>query len=480
MGKVIIKCFKTIGGFYFYDRYTNSVVRVNQSEYDALKQIETGNAQILKSPLLQKFLENGLLQESKVSKIEHPEHNYLKYWANEKASQLILQITQQCNLRCSYCTYSGNYYNRVHSSERMSFDIAKQALEFYFQRSVNLDHLTIGFYGGEPLLEFDLIKKCVDFCKAKIKGKRIEYHITTNGVLLTDDIIAFLKDNEFNVMISLDGDEQAHDINRKTRTGEGTFKKIISNVKKIKRNYPEFYANKVTFNTVLNPKVDLVGVVQFFSNRDLFFPGQVTLNVVADARLKDETLAKCEENFWLPRTYEYLKILLYLIGDLEKKDTNILFSMLEKELKRMHTSLHKHTEESEIMSHGGPCIPGSRRLFVTTKGELYPCERVNEVSSRMNIGSLDKGFNYHNMEYLLNGADIMKEMCHNCWNLRQCKICTGTIDAEGEELKKVIKKQCSRAKVETIFFLEMLCTLTEFGYRYNAEDKNEESSYLPI
>ena len=110
----------------------------------------------------------GLLHETILNDIEHPETENLEMLSNHYIEYLILQVTQQCNLRCKYCAYSGNYYNREHSSERMSFDIAKKAIDFYLERSDSANELRLGFYGGEPLLEYELIKKCVDYIKVVI------------------------------------------------------------------------------------------------------------------------------------------------------------------------------------------------------------------------------------------------------------------------------------------------------------------------
>jgi organic radical activating enzyme len=102
---------------------------------------------------------------------------------------MILQVTQQCNLRCQYCAYSGAYYNRTHNSARMSFETAKRAIDFLLARSHESDHVHVGFYGGEPLLEFDLIKRCVDYVKKSVEGRSITFGITTNATLLNDEKI---------------------------------------------------------------------------------------------------------------------------------------------------------------------------------------------------------------------------------------------------------------------------------------------------
>ena len=161
MGKVLIKCVQTPTQKYFYDRSLDSVVRVDDEEYQILKTVE--KTKQVPDGLLRRFVNNGLLRETAIEEIEHPESENLHLLAEHYMGNLILQVTQQCNLRCKYCAYSGNYYNRSHTSERMDFETAQKAIDFYLARSDKADQLAVSFYGGEPLLEFELIKKKTHF-----------------------------------------------------------------------------------------------------------------------------------------------------------------------------------------------------------------------------------------------------------------------------------------------------------------------------
>lgn len=228
MGEVLIKCFETPKKKYFYDRVFDTICTVTDTEYAILKKVEKES----KLPIdnsLQRFTNNGLLQESVVENIEHPESVNLKYLSENCMGNLILQVTQQCNLRCKYCAYSGNYYNRTHSSERMSFEDAKRVIDFYLERSIEMDELALSFYGGEPLLEFDLIKRCVDYIISKSGERKVRFPMTTNGTLLTEEVIKFLVQHEFKLLISLDGNKESHDINRQFRNGGGSFEVIYNN-----------------------------------------------------------------------------------------------------------------------------------------------------------------------------------------------------------------------------------------------------------
>lgn len=253
---VVIKCFKTPKCYYFYDRNTDSIVKITRGQYELLKNVEQEKHydHIL---ALEGLFAQGFLKTSIVEKIEHPETKSIKFLSDNYVHMLLLQVTQQCNLRCSYCAYSGNYNNRIHDSQKMNFNTAQNAIDFYFYHSKNREELSIGFYGGEPLIEFSLIKKCVEYCEEHKSGKEINYRVTTNGTLINDVIIDFFIKYNFSVTISLDGDKEAHDKNRKFRDGRGSFDLILKNLSKIREKNDWFYGNNIFFNTVVDPKVSI-------------------------------------------------------------------------------------------------------------------------------------------------------------------------------------------------------------------------------
>jgi len=125
--------------------------------------------------------------------------------------QLSLEITHDCNLKCKYCVYGGNYlYERVNSKKYMDFDVAKKSILYIYNTIKDRVDKTfnIGFYGGEPLLNFEIIKKIVQFSKKLFKNWFLEFQITTNGTIFNKEIIEFLVLNDFFTLISLDGPKE--------------------------------------------------------------------------------------------------------------------------------------------------------------------------------------------------------------------------------------------------------------------------------
>ena len=159
---VIIKTFETPGGKYVFDRETNSLLSVNGDEFEACRRIEAGGAGDADMLLLEKYTSRGYLSKSRLEKIEHPATGLLRFHLDGGVQQLTLQHVQQCNLRCRYCTYAGNYGNqRVHSDLTMPLETMKKAIDFVMGRSRFVPEVSIGHYGGEPLLNFGSIKACV-------------------------------------------------------------------------------------------------------------------------------------------------------------------------------------------------------------------------------------------------------------------------------------------------------------------------------
>lgn len=196
-----IHTFRTLNSCYLYDVNINSIIRINESTYNILKneqEIPNGDIRI------SKLKERGFLQPiDRNFQIEHPLTDKVESYIQNNLSLLILQVTQNCNLRCKYCVYSGSYVNRVHTNKRMNFETAKQAVDFYYNHSKNIDIASISFYGGEPLLEFELIRNIVEYCEMKFSGKQLNLNMTTNATLLTNEMMDFLQVHKINTTLQL-------------------------------------------------------------------------------------------------------------------------------------------------------------------------------------------------------------------------------------------------------------------------------------
>ena len=150
---------------------------------------------------------------------------------SSNAKTLIIELTEQCNLRCSYCVFDDNYENeRSHSSKKISIDLAKKSIDDFLIRTSNEAYII--FYGGEPLLEFKSIKTLTDYAKTKFNNS-IKFSFTTNGMALTADKFDFLIENSFLISVSIDGEKTLHDKNRITINGNPSWDTIMSNLQKL-------------------------------------------------------------------------------------------------------------------------------------------------------------------------------------------------------------------------------------------------------
>lgn len=143
-------------------------------------------------------------------------------------------VTQKCNLRCKYC-YEGD--SKINKD--MTFDIADKTVKFISNKvneSSDNEPLYIVFHGGEPLLNFKIIKYIYASILETVKDKEIIFDMTTNGTLMNDEIMSFIKDNINNISISIDGNQESHDLNRVFADGRGSYEKVITNAKKLLAN----------------------------------------------------------------------------------------------------------------------------------------------------------------------------------------------------------------------------------------------------
>ena len=162
----------------------------------------------------------------------------------------------------------------------MSWDIAKKAVDFYFAHSKESERegYSIGFYGGEPLLNFSVIKKVIEYVKDKYpqKAKDTIFTISTNLTLLTYEHIKFFIKHNVHLAVSLDGPEKIHNRYRVFKSGKGSYKKVMENLEKFRNYNKEYYNNHIVFNVVLSPPIEFMKVHEFFLKK---FPDMEYANI---------------------------------------------------------------------------------------------------------------------------------------------------------------------------------------------------------
>lgn len=466
-----IHLFQTPLGYYFFDVNTGQIVKVQKDTYEFLYDV---NLNIDTDDLredIKRLYNQGFLKSNRVQNVEHPYTELLPYALNTKVHILILQLTQNCNLRCEYCLYSGNYNTRYHQNKKMSLKTAKSAIDFLKTHSTEKEKVYIAFYGGEPLLEFELIKESVAYAESILSDKEIEYSMTTNGTLLREEIMDFIVKYQFRITVSIDGPKEVHDRNRHFAESDmGSFDTIMENLHIFCDKYPEFYESNVRFNTVLSTEYSFSCSDSYFKEDELFKDSIFSLSGISKSFSKNKTLIS--EEYVLEEQYELFKLFLSLFGRIRKENVSILLREYMHHLIYFSQKIisGERIELPNTWHRSGPCIPGIVRLFVNADGDFYPCEKVSELAEICKIGNLENGFERKKIETLLNVEKLTCEECRNCWAYTECTTCIRYCDNCEENNKKNILNACDGVRNSVEETLKDYTVLKELGYDFSGAD----------
>jgi uncharacterized protein len=310
---------------------------------------------------------------------------------------MCLNMTHDCNLRCEYCFASQGTYNGEKAF--LSFETGKKAFDYLVKNSGNRKNLEVDFFGGEPLMNFDVIKKLVDYGRSLEKeyNKHFRFTITTNGVLLDEEKMDYINENMDNVVLSIDGRKETNDRMRKTINKKGSYDLIVDNYKRFisKRGSKDYFAR----GTYTSNNLDFSEDVKHM--RELGF----------DKISVEPVVAKDEEKYALKKEHvdilkkEYEKLAEYYIESYKSKDRRFQFFHFNIELE------------------GGPCIykrsigcgAGTEYVAVTPSGDLYPCHQF-VGNEEFIIGNVEEGITNRALADKFKNVSVNdKPACRDCW-----------------------------------------------------------------
>jgi radical SAM additional 4Fe4S-binding domain len=448
--------FETFKRYYLYDRFTNIASEIPYLDYDLF------NNQNKIDFLTHKYRSVGLLNESRLKTIEHPTSSIVREYLDTMTSQVVLQVTQNCNLRCSYCAYTDGYYNRRHQNRKMDFETAKTAVDFLLEHSKGVPQVVVGFYGGEPLLEIELIKKVISYIEETYVGKIVNYAMTTNGTLLTDDTVDYLVSKKFALTISLDGPKELHDKHRIFENGEGSFEVIIKNVKRMFERHPDFSRNCRT-NTVLTPDKDLKCTEDFLLLSDYLKQVGTSLSFLTDTGLDDNVIY--DEEVLIAQRKNELNQMLATVGLVLLDEKSDMIGDYTKQMEKVWGVMSLGPINYEKGHPAGPCLVGSKRAFVDVDGNIYPCEKISETEE-MRIGNIKKGFDIDKVRKMINIGQYTENECKECWAFSFCTLCVASmVDSKGVSKEKRLKK-CDGTKKLAKETLRNSMMLKERGFDF--------------
>lgn len=410
--------YKTRKHAYVYDANINQSSVISDELFDELSKTGVLND----SEEARNLLEQGFFDEVKIEKLEQPLTKYLEVLQDRHLNHLILQVTQNCNLRCAYCPYSQeNNLNRKHANINMPWEMAKKSIDFLHAHSVDSERAELSFYGGEPLCNFDLIKKSVEYFEQVFIGKNKLYSMTINGTLLDDEILRFLDNYDFRIMISLDGSKETNDKNRKyADLQRSVFDTVIRQLEHIKENYPKLFVN-LMLNIVMDPSENFDDYLKLF--KDYEFLNKVNVRITdIDDTMSDKKNLISDDYVAKRRYFDFLSLLRILhIMDFTN-ELHIFDYNLNSDLMKM-SPLVKTSPFVENELPSGPCIPGVNKLFVNVKGDFYACEKFSENIEDAIIGNIENGFYLEKAKKIFNCAAYINTNCTECFAFRNCTAC---------------------------------------------------------
>lgn len=449
-------------GHYFYDVNTNKIVKVTEKTYKYLKYVLNGTSTLSNTDEgdieieIKGLLSKGYLSTQRPAAIEMPEMDTLNYYLNKKLRFLILQVTQKCNFHCRYCHFSdceSGYHTNV--SESMNWDTAKKAIDFFAERTRDSQDISVVFYGGEPLIEKELLYRCIEYCNLVFTGKKLAYFLTTNAGLMDASFAKFLIDNNASVCVSLDGPREIHDRNRKfASNGRGTYDNVLKNIFDIKQKNPEYF-KKLSFNCVIDPSVDCHPINQFFAD-SLFNETEVKTNLMSP---RDGKRLYFSDDFLKTDKINKLLFMLTRANLIDESQIPILSRSYFRDFYDFETRFNQLGKLPIKTCHSGPCKPGYNKLFVSITGKFYICEKARDTSDALCIGSLENGFD---IQKIISICTFMcREKCKNCWSIRYCNICQMMVD-DGEKLSvDMFDRSCQNARIKVDEYLKELIALSE-------------------
>ena len=366
------------------------------------------------------LLEAGIIYEAEEPRADLYKQGYEEYMKDHPEDKIppitnaVLQIANDCNLNCIYCYGDGGSYGR--ERELMTMDTAKKAIDLMVANSEGINELTVIFFGGEPLINFDVVKGTLEYCKSieESCGKTFRYSMTTNGTIMNDEIYDFIKDNKVSVMISIDGGKELQNKHRCYCDGKGSFEDIQKNIERFKEARGGFLTARATvcstdirFKKIRDDLLALgftnavTSMVDTAEDSPLFIGGDYTQRVLEQYEILAEDFIEAVIN--------------------NKKQLNNIFS---EKLNRLYF------KKLKIRS----CNAGYGGIAIGTDGNIYPCHRFMGMPEYI-IGNLEEGIDEVARGGYREATIYTKEECKTCWARYLCSgACAHTSAVHGGDV----------------------------------------------
>lgn len=379
----------------------SGVIPINDGRYLYMSDYN----QVINACMENLFIKHGAGRKIPTHEVDIDEAMILK--RVKTLSMMTFEVTENCNLRCKYCVFGEHYGNWRDSSPRsMDFETARKGIDYIFSliKDRRKKVFYFCFYGGEPLLNVETIKKIVRYGKERMAGWELGYVITTNLTALDDDILDFLESNNFSLMVSLDGCKENHDSKRVFANGKGSFDIIYGNLEKSAANHKDYF-KKFRFSSVYSPDLSFKKMFDFFTGDPLVKDRSVRYSMVNtndtgyyEKYPLDEKKYRREFNDIFSKTIERVRR-----GEELTKFEAYMYNNSKTIGDELKTRFYSYMAKA--------CIFDSR-LYLDAGGRFHVCERINQNFS---IGDVENGFDFQAMAAMIKKfTGFMKNQCSEC------------------------------------------------------------------
>ena len=328
----------------------------------------------------------------------------------------MLLVQTSCNLACDYCYESTSGF--LSSGTRMSFDTARRIIDHFVERSARRKAIRVTFFGGEPLLNFSVMRRCTEYCNHLVEksGQSIGYSVTTNGTLLNGEIIAFLVENEFAVMLSIDGEPDKADIHRRDRQGRGATRRALAKAKLLVRAQREAGVRETIIRATLTKENRSMVSTYDYLHQQGFTRIMVGPSSPRPFRSPNDWDVDGEAADDLMRESDEMLQAYAFAGDDE--DVPRAASDLASTVRDIRTDLIGAGQPRVLVG----CGAGNNMLAYSADGRIFPCHRfVSDdafVIGDMNAGGLDRA---RLERFYSEVIETRIEVCGKCWARLVCK-----------------------------------------------------------
>lgn len=403
----MVHTFHSLGRYFLLDVESGSVYQVDELTHLLVKAENAPHE--LSSGVFSRFTEEEIAEAKaeldelkREGVLDRPAAPMKKPVYHGIIKAMCLNVSHLCNLRCAYCFADGGAYHDAKTGN-MPFSVAKAAIDFLIARSGTRRNLEVDFFGGEPLLNLDVVKQTVAYARSIENecGKRFRFTITTNAYALDDDAIEFFNREMYNVVLSIDGRESVHNSVRKTVGGGGSFDRALKNALRFraKRGDKQYYVRGTFTARNKDFATDALALNDYGFDQISLEP--VVLPDEHELAIKPEDVPMLKEQYDI-LAKEYL----------ERRKGSKWFNFF-------HFMLDLDDGPCEAKRTSG-CGAGNEYVAVNPAGDIYPCHQFDGNSAYRMGNVLDGSFDPKIAEFFACNNLTAKPKCLSCWAKYYC------------------------------------------------------------